>query len=459
MSELVEKENLLPSPSDPVNAAGKLVERIETANGVPIWQRWRGDWYRWRDSHWALMPLEMLYQWLMRQTMDAIHLDEKGQDEPWEPTSHKLGELEKALGTLWLNRPEDTEPDKVVACRNGVVDLASSDLEPHDPRTFNLQALPFEFDPFAECPAWLQFLSDVLPQDQVPLLQQWFGYAVCGDTSRQKILSLVGQPRSGKGTVARVLTELLGRDQVCAPTIGSLTGPFGLQPLLGRSLAIIGDARWTGVRDIGQAVERLKGISGEDTISVDRKNRTAWNGRLPTRFMIMSNDQPTFTDASAALAGRMLSIETRQSFVGREDLDLTDRLLAELPGILNWALDGLGGLNASGRFVVPASSAELSAELARTSSPVRAWVDAEVDLAPGHTELMGDLYRAFKTWTEAEGFQHVTTKQGFAKQLRAALGPAASVLPRARVDGGRRDVQVVGLRITVPNRKFVGTQR
>lgn len=425
---------MFPPPTDPVKAAAALVDRIETADGRPVWQRWRGDWFRWDGAKWAPMPLETLNTWLMSQTKDAQFIDPDGGVQPWEPNTYKVRELEAALGTLHLNRPYDDEPVHALACRNGVVDLATRELSPPDANVFSLAALPFDYDQEAACPRWAAFLSDVLPPDQIPLLRQWFGYVVSGRTDLHKILSLVGRPRSGKGTIGRVLEALVGRDSTCSPTVASLASQFGLQTLVGKSLAIIGDARWKGVAGIGQAVERLKGVSGEDAISVPRKHREDWFGTLGVRFMIMSNDQPSFTDASAALASRMLNIETRQSFLGREDPGLTPALLAELPGILNWALDGLAELEAAGRFVEPESSVEIGREVARSSSPVLAWVESEVELVAGHQVPLDTLYSDFKTWAEGEGFSFLPIKSRFSQDLQAALGTSVQV-DRTRLGG------------------------
>lgn len=73
-------------------------------------------------------------------------------------------------------------------------------------------------------------------------LRTWFGYCLTGDTSQQKMLLIVGPKRSGKGTIARVLTRLIGNGNVSGPTTSSLAGPFGLQPLIGKTLAIVSDA-------------------------------------------------------------------------------------------------------------------------------------------------------------------------------------------------------------------------
>ena len=118
------------------------------------------------------------------------------------------------------------------------------------------------------------------------------GYILGGDTSQQKIPLFVGPKRAGKGTIARVLTGLLGAHNVAAPTLASLSTNFGLSPLIGKPLALISDARLSGRSDSSVVVERLLSISGEDSLTIDRKYLDQWTGRLPTRLALMTNELP-----------------------------------------------------------------------------------------------------------------------------------------------------------------------
>ena len=185
------------------------------------------------------------------------------------------------------------------------------------PALFTTNTLEFDLDTQANPPeAWLSFLNQLWPSDQasISLLQEWFGHCLIADTSLQKMLLLVGPRRSGKGTLARILTRLVGRGNVVGPTTSSLAGPFGLQPLIGKSLAIVSDARFAGEHS-GVVVERLLCISGEDTLTIDRKFLGAITIKLPTRFMFLTNELPRFTDAGPALAGRFLILELTRSFL------------------------------------------------------------------------------------------------------------------------------------------------
>lgn len=231
---------------------------------------------------------------------------------------------------------------------------------------------------------------------------------------------IVGPRRSGKGTIARVLGRLIGIGNVCGPTTSSLASHFGLQPLIGKTLAIVSDARFHG-ENIPIVVERLLCISGEDLATVDRKFLGSVTMKLPTRFMFLTNELPRLTDASGALAGRFVILRLTESFYGKEDIGLTDRLLGELPGILNWAIDGWRRLHERGHFVLPTSVKDMVQEIEDLSSPVSAFVRDECVIGPGHRVNVDTLYDAWRRWCENEGRHAVTTKQTFGRDLAAAV--------------------------------------
>jgi putative DNA primase/helicase len=249
----------------------------------------------------------------------------------------------------------------------------------------------------------------------------WFGYCLMSDTRQQKMLMVVGPKRSGKGTIARVLRALVGKENVCGPTLASLSTNFGLWPLLGKSVGIISDARLGGRTDSQAVVERLLSISGEDALTVDRKNLQPITCKLPTRLMIFSNELPRLGDSSGALAGRMVVLRLRESFYGREDHGLTDRLLAELPGILLWAIEGWRRLRERGYFAQPASANELAGEMADLGSPAAVFLRERCLLGPEHEVQRDVLYGQYAEWSRLKGKQHVEDAIGFGRSLRAAV--------------------------------------
>ncbi len=220
---------------------------------------------------------------------------------------------------------------------------------PATPRFFTTAALDYDFDANAGQPAeWLRFLHELWPDDpqSIATLQEWFGYCLMLDTRQQKCLMIVGPTRSGKGTIAKVLGLLVGKQNISGPSLSDLGGRFGLEPLLDKSLAIIPTTRLGGRRGSTVAIDRLLGILREDPLLVDRKHATAIQTRLNTRIMLSSDVLPRFSAVSEALEERMVILRLSRSWLGREDPGLLEKLVPEVPGILLWAIAGWQRLHA-----------------------------------------------------------------------------------------------------------------
>jgi putative DNA primase/helicase len=442
---------VVPAPSNPMGVARLFVETHYRDERAPRLLHHRGLFYAWAGSHWpegeARAVRSELYQWLER----ANYWKGNGL-APFDPTRGKVADLMEALAAIahvsehvapptWVTGSAPWPAAETVAMANGLLHLPTRTIHPHTPAFFNEHVLPFEFDPKAPTPKrWQQFLSELWEDDResIDLLAELMGYILAGGTAQQKIFMLVGPKRTGKGTILRVLAALLGSENVAAPTLSSLATNFGLQPLVGKPLAAISDARLGSRSDTISAVDRLLSISGEDAITVDRKYKDPWTGRLPTRFVVLTNEIPRFTDASGALASRFLILMLTKSFYGREDVTLTDRLLAEAPGIFNWCLEGLDRLHERGYFVQPAAAENALQHLQDLASPVSAFVRDRCVINPESEIDKDELWSEWKDWIADEG-GHPGTKSVFIRDLRASV-PGAT--PR-RVSRGDERVQVV----------------
>ncbi|MFK0141697.1 DNA primase family protein [Streptomyces murinus] len=277
---------------------------------------------------------------------------------------------------------------------------------------------------------WKRFLSDVWPDDpdSITALQEWFGYVLSGRTDLQKIPLMVGPSRSGKGTIARVLKALVGKENLAGPILAGLGSIFGLSTLIGKSLAVISDAGLSG-NDNSQVVERPLTISGEDTIDIDRKYREPWTGKLPSRLMILSNELPHFGDSSGVIANRFVLLNTRLSWLGKEDPTLTNRLIAEMPGILNWALEGLVRLQCTRRITEPASSREAVTTMRDTASPTSAFVRERCTTGATLSVPVDALWSVWRDWAEDNGVKP-GTKQVFGRNLLSVVPQLSRTRPR-----------------------------
>jgi P4 family phage/plasmid primase-like protien len=418
-----------------------LRAKFATEDGRRILHRHRDGFYRWNGAAYPEADdaeIRHLAYGFLNQCRTRIV--DKGTKEwvevPVKPNTHLVNELLDALRSAaflsgefaapaWLEEAADLEPRDIIACANGLLHLPTLVLMPHTPAFFTHNALDYPFVAGAPAPAaWLAFLGQLWPDDgpSIKTLQEIFGYMLVADTSQQKMFMLVGARRSGKGTIGRVLARMVGGPpNVAAPPLAALGTNFGLAPLIGKRVGIISDARLGGRSDIAAITERLLSISGEDNLTIDRKHREAWTGSLGVRFLVLTNELPRFNDASGALASRFIVLLTRQSFLGREDPGLTDKLLLELPGILNWSISGWARLQKRGHFLQPATGTQAVAQMEALSSPIKAFADDCLILDPKLEASAADLYWAWQQWCEQSGRERAGTIQLFFRNLHAAF--------------------------------------
>ena len=426
------RDPLVLDPSNPFQTAKVLLHEEYTVAG---WRRivfQGGVYYTFSIADSAYQPADpaviraTIYRFLEpRRTPDGGE---------FKPTKNRVDQVLDALAALstvpadqsvpcWLDGRTD-DPLKILAVSNGLLHITNRQLAPPSPRFFTLNGLAFRYDRDADIPTqFLAFLESLWPDDpdNALLLQEWIGYLLTTDTSFQKILMMVGPKRAGKGTLARLIRQLIGARNVCNPTLANLGEPFGRAVLIGKPVAIISDARISGRTDAAVVAESLLSISGQDSQTIPRKYLPDWTGTLPTRFTVMTNELPKIEDASGALASRFLVLRLTETFYGREDHQLDQRLSAELPGILNWALDGYDRLYSRGKFTQPESSAALVRDFEDLGSPVSAFLRERCDVAKGAEVTQVAIFDAWKTWCAENGREHPGTIQTLGRNLRAVL--------------------------------------
>ena len=450
---------LVVDPGAPLDIARLFLTRKHTVGQIRTLHHHRGAFYAWNGTSYPEAEEASLRAELYEFLDQCVSIGARDDVRPVKPTMARVSQILDALkaasivsGSIeapsWLDNVPDLASGDIIACGNGLLHLPTFHLLPHSPEFFTHNALEFAYERHAPEPAgWLRFLAELWPEDaqSIDTLQEIFGYALSSDTKQQKAFLIVGPKRSGKGTIARVLARLVGRSNTVAPTLAGLGMNFGLAPLIGKRIAIISDARLGGRADQHAIAERLLSITGEDAITVDRKFLPAWTGQLQTRFVILSNELPRLADASGALASRFIVLLLTKSFYGREDPSLTDRLLRELPGVLNWSIAGLHRLRDRGYFPQPTSAAEAVQDLEDLASPIGAFVRDRCIVRSGLRVERHRLFEAWVDWCKVQGRDHPGTAADFGRNLRAAVPGLADTRPE--IEGNRfRFYEGMGIR-------------
>ncbi|MCK6471509.1 MAG: phage/plasmid primase, P4 family [Planctomycetes bacterium] len=324
-------------------------------------KRWRQEWYLWRRElgFWDRKESE----WMRVQA--GRFMNSMGVSHTEQGKTNLIGAVqslvylgEKVRPPCWIGSAADKmDPKHVyVSFRNGVLDLDAwlktgqmdKSLFKHSPDFWTRCGLPYDFDPSAKCPRFMEAVQQWQPDgDAQLLLCAWAGYCFVPGHPQQCFLLNIGPGGDGKSQYATVLTALVGEENVGSVGLEAFDPKqqFGLEPLLGKTLNITADAN--DLDRVGEGV--LKAIVGGDSVAVNRKHIAALHEPLPCKFMMNANQLPPFRDRSEGIWRRLLLLNWRPVPEGKRIRDFGRRIVeSEIAGVFNWALTGYEHVKAKG---------------------------------------------------------------------------------------------------------------
>ena len=455
---------------DPVAVVDRLLKKR------PHIVRYHGSFYEWGqgEGYWELSDEEI--ERMVGNVCNQIVVEENARRTAIAEASEKKALLVKTTNAFVRDSvaqlrmrvaspPNESEPmwlgsslipiDRTLSVQNGILDMHTRKLIAATPKYFSLGRSAATFIPPAKCPKWEAFLESSLVGDRksIELLQEWFGYVLSEDMSRHKMLMMGGASRSGKGTIGRVLTKLVGDSRTTTPSLTQLGTPFGLQAFVGTRLAFFPDVRHNASRQNPHVIETLLSLTGGDSFNIDRKFKMPLkNYVVRAKLMMAFNGLPDFRENSAALSNRILYIHFPVSFANRENLRLTDELVAELPGILNWSLDGYERLCKQGSFTVPTTGREHFQLLTTSQGQMKQFLQDCCEVGEDLTCLKDDLFDVYRLWAQKTSQHTVYNGIHFARNLYSELPHVSS--KRKRAPDGERFYVYEGLKLTVDPEKY-----
>ena len=226
---------------------------------------------------------------------------------------------------------------------NGTLDLRTGALRPHTKSDLCSKMTEVAFDPDADCPRWLAFLNQVLDrEDVVAYIQRAVGYFLTGRTSEQVLHFFFGLGANGKSVFCEVLELLLGDYAlVAAPELIMARRHQGIP----NDVARLRGARLVTMNETSQGARfdeaKLKDLTGGDTLTGRFLHAEYFDFQPTHKLLIRGNHKPAITGTDEGIWRRLRLIPfTVQIPPGQQDHALLDKLRAELPGILRWAVDG-----------------------------------------------------------------------------------------------------------------------
>lgn len=432
---------------NPDHAAKLFMQSLQT----PIVRFWREGFYRYSYGAYEQLGEKTLKNivWRWLATMKAWDPKAKSETQ-FKVSDTRTMQVFKGIranaevecempGWGYLPEIAPTEgrpdPEDLVTVKNGILQLSTGDLLPFTEDYFSMFPSPVKYDlEDRAAPQWTAFLKSLWPEDpeSIDALQRVFGYLLSNSIDEHKIVMLIGPTRAGKGVISHVIENILGKANTCSLSASHLSDRFGMQVMIDKKVAIMPDVRIDKYSQT-KIVEKLLNISGGDSQSIDRKYLGAWEGILPTRFLMISNELPSMRDSSGALSNRFVIIRLTESFLGREDRRLSRKLQQENVAIFNWAYEGYKKWRDDG-LIEPKSASEMKQDLHDLTSPLSVFERECLILDPTASVPKKDVYRVYKQWATIAGV-YILSEPMFHKDVRAKY-PNIST-PRLRIGGKR----------------------
>lgn len=399
---------------------------------IPAVRFYSGEWYLW-DGIWRKQDEDtftsQLYDTCKSYILVSWPKDAVGKDGKPIPAP-KLGKASltnvmlalKSLTTVQEAGWIDKRGGRWIAFSDNILSLddwirRESKYVPQTPEYFSPTALSYPLTyTEAEPTIFLEKLRDQVTESEVLALQEFGGYCMTTETSIQRILYMVGPPRSFKGTFERVLRATIGDHNAVSKTFSSFIAPHALENVPNKTFMGISDSR-PDPRLSKQAVERLLSISGEDPQDINPKKKTPYTAKLVCKIGIASNIMADFADPTGALASRFLFIETTKSYASNPDPTLLDKILVEQNEITWWFLRGLQRLLQQGGYTDPTNTLDMKFQL--LSKPIPAFVEARCVVTGTSDDRLNrdSLFTAFESWCEEREISNPPVKNVFFRDL------------------------------------------
>lgn len=308
----------------------------------------------------------------------------------------------------------------ILNLKNGLLNLYTRELLPHSPNFVSLVQSPVEYDPNAKCPVWTECLHAWMDgpeeKDKTLLLQQFSGYCLSSSMQYDKALFLVGDGGNGKSTFVDTIAMVIGPDATSHIDLESLYGQYGMKGLIGKRLNVIEEVHG----NYYQSNKLKKLISGE-SVTIDIKYKDQFSFRPQAKFIFAVNIMPRVDDTSTATERRICAVMFRNNFRDRPNVKLrSDRglLASELPGILNWMLDGVNNLAESTGFLITTEQIMMLAEYRQENSSVEGFIAQCLNVKAGASVNAPELYDEYKSFCIKDG-RKFKSNIAFTKEMKA----------------------------------------
>jgi putative DNA primase/helicase len=319
----------------------------------------------------------------------------------------------RAMTNLAATEPElvvvpsqlDAKPG-VLNLANGTLELLTGHLSHHNPTDLLTKLAPVEYDTNATCPTWLAFLERIFNGDTelIAFVQKAVGYALTPSTREQCLFILHGTGANGKSTFLETIRALLGDYAASSDASTFLARQYDRIP---NDLARLQGVRLVSAIETEQnrrlAESVVKQVTGGDMITARFLHQEFFEYRPAFKLFMAVNHKPTIRGTDHAIWRRIRLIPFTVTIpLDDQDKELGEKLKAELPGILNWAVKGCLAWQEEG-LKAPKAVRHATAAYRADQDVLASFLEDCVAANPDERVRCGDVYAAYEQWCKESG--------------------------------------------------------
>lgn len=406
---------------------------------IQLLRYWNGEFYVWR-KHGEYELIEDMKILIGRylQEYESEFASIRNVNEILNNVKNIVHLSNKVTVPYWLDK--NKKANMMISLKNGILNVKAllqneeDVLEDHYPGFFTLTALPYNYDPKADCPVWDKYLKEVLPNEQVrDMLQEWFGLNLVYDTSFDKFMLMVGDGANGKSVALCVLRELIGKGNYSTVSLEGFVpeNRFSLVTTNGMLANICGDMG--EIKRAGEGVIK-QFVSGE-ALAVEAKGKQMFMMEPTARLTFATNTLPRFVDRSQGIWRRMLIIPFSQTIpLEQQDHRLREkdfwRYGPELPGVFMWAIEGLRRLYERGWFKEPEECRMARLDYEIEMNPARGFL---VNCCMEGAENLisnAELFNCYREYCDANGYKGSLQSINFGKEVKKVFPRVSRVVSK-----------------------------
>ena len=385
------------------------------------------SWLLWEGSRWHYDNVEI--HRLAKATTDKTMEEARSlpDDQRQRLIKHALAsenisrltamiELAKSEADIAINQWRLDRDPFLLNVQNGTLDLKKGILKPFDPADYLTRRLEIQWShEKSPCPNWLNFIDRILSGKTalIRFIQKAFGYSLTGSTKEQCLFFLYGTGANGKSTLLNVLKQLLNdyAMQTGSEALMVKPNPGGANPELAR----LRGARVVITSEVedGQrlAESTIKQLTGQDAITVRHLYCPPFEFQPEFKLWIAGNHRPVIRGTDPAIWRRINLIPFTVTVPAEEqDKDLGDKLKKEMPGILQWAIEGCRLWQKEG-LQPPAEVKAATDDYRGEMDTIGQWMKDCCTLSPDQKTTAQVLYNSYKSWCVQNGNHPLAQKR------------------------------------------------